>query len=129
MTTAIEIEGFTRAPFSHEETTKDVYRKGSGPAVVIMTEIPGITPAVIGFAERVVAEGFTVFMPRFFGPPGQADVPALRAWGRSRACASRRSSPCSPRADRAPSPTGSARCAATRTPSSAAPAWARSACA
>ena len=69
MTTAIEIEGFARTPFTHEGATRDVYRKGSGPGVVVMTEIPGITPPVITFAERLVAEGFTVFMPRFFGPP------------------------------------------------------------
>lgn len=68
---SIDLEGFTRAPFAHDGSSRDVYRKGSGPAVVVMTEIPGITPAVIAFAERVVAEGFTVFMPHFFGPPGK----------------------------------------------------------
>ncbi len=66
-----DIEGFTRAPFTYADHTRDVYRRGSGPAVVVMTEIPGITPPVLAFAERVVAEGFTVFMPHFFGPPGK----------------------------------------------------------
>lgn len=66
-----DIQGFSRAPFTHDGHTRDVYRKGEGPAVVVMTEIPGITPPVIAFAERVVAEGFTVFMPHFFGTPGK----------------------------------------------------------
>jgi len=68
---SIDLEGFTCSPFTHDGSTRDVYRKGQGPAVVVMTEIPGITPQVRRFAERVAAEGFTVFMPHFFGPPGK----------------------------------------------------------
>jgi dienelactone hydrolase len=45
------------------------YRKGSGPGVVIIHEIPGITPDVIAFAEEVVAAGYTVVMPSLFGTP------------------------------------------------------------
>jgi dienelactone hydrolase len=67
---AIEIEGFTRTPFTHGGETRDVYRRGKGPAVVIATEVPGLTPPVIAFANRVVDEGFTVFMPQLFGTPG-----------------------------------------------------------
>ena len=89
MSTAIDINGFTRAPFSHEGTTRDVYRKGSGPGVVIMTEIPGITPAVIGFAERVVAEGLTAFLPRFFGPPGKPLSPLYAMGQIARVCISK----------------------------------------
>ncbi len=65
-----DLQGFDRAPFTHGDSTRDVFRKGRGPAVVVMTEIPGLTPQVIAFAERVAAEGFTVFMPHLFGPPG-----------------------------------------------------------
>jgi len=68
---AIEIEGFTRTPFTYDGETRDVYRRGQGPGVVIATEVPGLTPSVIGFAERVAAEGFTVFLPQLFGTPGQ----------------------------------------------------------
>jgi dienelactone hydrolase len=67
----IDLDGFTRTPFTHQDHTRDVFRKGKGPGVVVMTEIPGITPPVLAFAERVVAEGFTVFLPHFFGPPGK----------------------------------------------------------
>ena len=67
---AIELEGFTRTSFTHAGETRDVYRRGEGPGVVIATEVPGITPPVIRFAERVAAEGFTVFLPQMFGTPG-----------------------------------------------------------
>ena len=67
---AVEIEGFTRTSFTHDGETRDVYRRGEGPGVVIATEVPGITPPVLRFAERVAAEGFTVFLPQMFGTPG-----------------------------------------------------------
>lgn len=49
--------------------THPTYRKGSGPGVVIIHEIPGLTPTVIAFAEEVVAAGFTVVLPNLFGTP------------------------------------------------------------
>ena len=52
------------------EITHPTYRKGSGPGVVVIHEIPGMTPEVIGFSEEVVAAGFTVVMPHLFGIPG-----------------------------------------------------------
>ncbi len=46
-----------------------MYRAGRGPAVIVMSEIPGITPQVAAFAQRVVQAGYTVFMPLLFGEP------------------------------------------------------------
>jgi dienelactone hydrolase len=60
---------FQETQFTHEGATRNVYRKGTGPGVLIMHEIPGITPQVAAFARRVEAEGFTVFMPQLFGTP------------------------------------------------------------
>jgi len=65
------IPGFTTSSFTHEDATRTIFRRGRGPGVVIMTEIPGITPTVAAFAERVAAEGFTVFLPYLFGTPGK----------------------------------------------------------
>lgn len=45
------------------------YRKGTGPGVIVVHEIPGLTPAVIGFAEELVEAGYTVVMPHLFGEP------------------------------------------------------------
>lgn len=44
-------------------------RAGVGPAVIVMSEIPGITPQMAAFAQRVVEAGHTVFMPLLFGEP------------------------------------------------------------
>ncbi len=52
-----------------------MFRKGTGPAVIVMAEIPGITPKVADFARRVVDAGFTVVMPVLFGTPGAEPAP------------------------------------------------------
>lgn len=51
------------------------YRKGSGPGVIVIHEIPGLTPSVIGFGEELVAAGYTVVMPNLFGEPERAMTP------------------------------------------------------
>jgi dienelactone hydrolase len=64
------LESWTRSLHeSEDEMTRPIYRKGNGPGVVVIHEIPGITPRVIAFAEEVVAAGFTVVMPQLFGRP------------------------------------------------------------
>ncbi len=49
---------------------KKVYVAGSGPAVIVMTEMPGISPHVARFARWVRDAGFTVYMPSLFGIDG-----------------------------------------------------------
>jgi dienelactone hydrolase len=66
-----DLSDFTLAPFTHGGTTRDVYRSGTGPAVVVMAEIPGITPAVAAFARKVRDLGCTVVLPVLFGDPGK----------------------------------------------------------
>jgi dienelactone hydrolase len=51
--------------------TRPVWRRGSGPAVIIVHEMPGLHPLVIRFADRVAAAGMTVFLPSLFGEPGR----------------------------------------------------------
>src|SRR5262245_62618701 len=48
-----------------------VYRRGTGPAVIIIHEMPGLHPLVIRFADRVAAAGMTAFCPSLFGEPGR----------------------------------------------------------
>ena len=64
------LESWTHGSHTAEGFTHPTYRKGSGPGVIVIHEIPGITPAVLQFAEDVVARGFTVVMPSLFGRPG-----------------------------------------------------------
>lgn len=50
--------------------TKVVHVAGSGPAVIVMTEMPGISPQVARFSRWVRDAGFTVYMPSLFGRDG-----------------------------------------------------------
>ena len=50
--------------------TKRVLVAGTGPAVIVMTEMPGISPHVARFARWVQGAGFTVYMPSLFGRDG-----------------------------------------------------------
>src|ERR1700690_1878620 len=58
--------------FDDGKWTRRVYRRGSGPAVIIIHEMPGLHPLVVRFADRVAAAGMTVFLPNLFGKPGKA---------------------------------------------------------
>jgi dienelactone hydrolase len=51
--------------------SRRVYVSGSGPAVIVMSEMPGIYPHVSRFARRVREAGFTVWMPHLFGSDGR----------------------------------------------------------
>jgi dienelactone hydrolase len=64
------LESWTLASYTADRVTHPTYRKGAGPGVIVIHEIPGITPAVLEFADEVVARGFTVVMPSLFGRPG-----------------------------------------------------------
>jgi len=61
------IERYERGEFTHGGTTHDVYRRGSGPVVMVIAEVPGITPEVIAYADRVVDRGCSVVLPHLFG--------------------------------------------------------------
>lgn len=65
------------------------YRKGSGPGVIVIHEIPGPSPAVIGFCEELVASGYTVVMPHLFGRPEQPMTALSVASSLRQVCVSR----------------------------------------
>jgi dienelactone hydrolase len=67
----MSLDGFDDFEFEHDGVTRRVYKRGAGPGVVVMHEIPGITPQVAGFARRVADEGFTVYLPHLFGTPNK----------------------------------------------------------
>ena len=64
------LESWTLGTHMADGITHPTYRKGSGPGVIVIHEIPGITPAVLEFGQDLVARGFTVVMPSLFGRPG-----------------------------------------------------------
>ena len=63
------LDSWARGEHTVDGVTHPTYRKGSGPGVIVIHEIPGITPEVIAFADEVVDAGFTVVMPHLFGTP------------------------------------------------------------
>lgn len=64
------LDDYEQDNFAFAGKERAVYRRGTGPAVIVLAEMPGITPKVIEFADRVVAIGCTAVVPHLFGIPG-----------------------------------------------------------
>ena len=80
---------FTIFRFAEAGRERAVYRKGSGPAVIVMHEVPGISAEVARFARKVSDAGFTVFMPHLFGVLGAPTTEAGRVRELAKLCISR----------------------------------------
>ena len=76
---ASTIDRFDADTFEHGGKARRVFRRGSGPAVLVIAEMPGITPRVLGFAERVADLGCTAVVPHLFGEPGRDPLADGRA--------------------------------------------------
>jgi dienelactone hydrolase len=83
------LDDFERRSLTFLGRTKDVFVAGSGPAVIVMSEIPGIYPLVARFARWVRDARFTVWMPHLFGDAGRPLSLAYMACSVARACISR----------------------------------------
>jgi dienelactone hydrolase len=77
--TDADLSSYERTTFTHDGKTRDVFRKGTGPAVIVMAEMPGITPKVVRFADMVADIGCTAVLPHLFGTPGKDPVPTGKA--------------------------------------------------
>lgn len=82
------LEDFDRRDVTIDGVTKTVLVSGHGPAVIVMTEMPGISPQVARFAQWVREAGFTVFMPSLFGRDGAVATAAEGVAVFRRACVS-----------------------------------------
>lgn len=82
------LDDFTRHDITLNGVSKGVFVAGSGPAVIVMPEMPCISPHVARFARWVRNAGFTVYMPSLFGRDGA--VPGAEEGGAvfQRACVS-----------------------------------------
>jgi deazaflavin-dependent oxidoreductase (nitroreductase family) len=83
-----DLTGWQSTSFTGAGLTHDVYEKGSGPGVVLVPEIPGISPEVLGLAEHLVEQGYTVAIPSLFGTPGRAMSGGYAAGVLARLCVS-----------------------------------------
>lgn len=81
-------ENFTW-PEGPDAKARTVYRKGEGPAVIVISEVPGITPRVAEFGRRVAEIGATAVLPHLFGRPGKAPSVPYTLETMSWACVSR----------------------------------------
>ena len=102
--TADVLAGWTSAPFSAGGLTHEVFTRepgsGPGPGVVLLPEIPGMTPAVMGLADHLVSAGFTVAVPSLFGEPGRPPSPGYFVGTFAKACITREFAAFARRADR-----------------------------
>jgi len=67
--------GFTEFSFTAKGITHRVFRKGAGPAVLVMHELPGMVPQCTALGEAIADHGFLVHLTLFYGEPGDR-----RAW-------------------------------------------------
>ncbi|CAN5142485.1 dienelactone hydrolase family protein [soil metagenome] len=82
------LDGWVTSSFTGAGLTYDCYEKGAGPGVVLIPEVPGITPEVLGLADHVVAAGFTVVVPSPFGTPERASSVGYTVRTLARLCVS-----------------------------------------
>ncbi len=78
-----------REDVTYEGVTRTVFRGGSGPAVIVIHEVPGLYPAVVAFGRRLIAAGFTVYLPSLLGTPGRQMGVAYSLGSLARACVAR----------------------------------------
>lgn len=64
------LEDFARREITLDGVMKLVHVAGRGPAVIVMTEMPGISPHVARFSRWVRDAGFAVYLPSLFGRDG-----------------------------------------------------------
>lgn len=80
---------FERREITLLERTMLVFVAGQGPAVIVMTEVPGISPEVARFARFVRDAGFSVYMPNLFGDPGRPPTTLYSVGQMLRGCVAR----------------------------------------
>ncbi|MEU9456251.1 dienelactone hydrolase family protein [Streptomyces sp. NPDC048277] len=79
---------FHRRAMAFSGVSKAVHVAGAGPAVIVMPEMPGISPDVARFARWVRDAGFTVYMPSLFGTDGAFPTASYGMSVMKRACVS-----------------------------------------
>jgi dienelactone hydrolase len=89
ITTPDPLKDFTRRPVTYGAWTRELLVSGDGPGVIIVHEVPGITPEVARFARFVRDAGFAVYLPSLLGEPGKPLSGGYLAKSALRACIAR----------------------------------------
>lgn len=85
----IDLPGFETDAFEATGRRRAVYRRGDGPPVLLMHELPGISPEVVRLARWIADAGFSIWMPHLFGTPGRPTTTGYLLRQGVRACLSR----------------------------------------
>jgi dienelactone hydrolase len=83
------LEGFAEETFEADGKRRTIFRAGEGPAVIVIPEMPGITPRVAEYGRKVIAAGCSAVMPNLFGDPGRPATGAYLFQSFGPACVSR----------------------------------------
>lgn len=83
-----DMTGWVHEPFTAAGFTHDVYRKGEGPGVLLIPEIPGIHPGGFALGNYLVDNGFSVAIPSLYGTPGAPSMTPAMVPVLARACVS-----------------------------------------
>jgi dienelactone hydrolase len=65
------LAAYERHEFEDTNWIRPVYRRGQGPAVIVIHEMPNLHPLVVRFADHIAEAGMTVFLPSLFGEDGR----------------------------------------------------------
>ena len=83
------LAGWEKSSHTAAGFTRETFRRGSGPGIIVVHEVPGITPKVSAFANELVDSGFTVVMPSLVGLPGKDISGRYAASSIAKVCISR----------------------------------------
>ena len=84
-----DLNGWEHRSFTAAGITHDCFQKGEGPGVVVLPEIPGIHPEVLGFADHLVDQGFTVVLVSLYGVPGKKATAGYGLASMAKVCVSK----------------------------------------
>jgi dienelactone hydrolase len=73
------LDSWAKGEHTADGVTHPTYRKGAGPGVVMIHELPGMTAEVIAYGESLVEAGYTVVMPHLFGNVPASDASIVTA--------------------------------------------------
>jgi dienelactone hydrolase len=65
------VDGFEERRFGDGRFAHTVFTGGSGPPVIVLHEMAGLSPGAVAFGRRLIQADFSVHLPMFFGRPEQ----------------------------------------------------------
>lgn len=83
------LEGYESSTFTARGSSRTVFSIGTGPGVIVIHEVPGITPLVAAFGRKIAEHNLTAVLPDLLGTPGRPPSGGYIASSMLKACISR----------------------------------------